>query len=374
MTASKFFTLHFLTGLALTQAAASLGAEEPAAAYTWATAATLESVSNLSGGVNKGSRQLGNLDVTLTLDTAAAGWWQNGEWFIYALGNAGKNPSELTGDIQGVSNIATSEAAKIYEFWYQHRFADDQVTVLVGLHDYNSTFYSLDAAGLYTHPSFGIGPDTAQVGPSIFATTALALKLTYEGENQYAHLAVYDGIPGDPENPRGTHIKLQSGDGLFTAAEWGLKNAEDKLGVGIWHHSAEKEGPLEEQTFDTNSGIYVIAERHFAESVAAFVQAGYADEDVNQLAYYFGAGASCKNTLLDGDELGLAVAHARNSDVFLQENPEVEKAETAWELSYLLAFNEQVSSQLSLYYIQNPSMDPTLDDALALGVRLYLNF
>ena len=120
-------------------------------AYVWENALTLESVHNFSGGIDEESAELANLDVTLAIDTATAGWWENGEVFIYALGDYGKDPAELTGGVQGTSNIAADDAIKIYEFWYQHSFANDSFKILTGLHDFNSTFYSLDSAGLFNY-------------------------------------------------------------------------------------------------------------------------------------------------------------------------------------------------------------------------------
>lgn len=344
-------------------------------AYALAAALTLESVTALDGGVKEGSRELANLDLTMALDTGAAGWWANGEWFVYVLGNAGKNPSDYTGDLQGVSNIATDEAIKIYEFWYQHYFADDHVKVLFGLHDYNSTFYTLDATSLFSHPSFGIGPDTSQVGPSIFSTTATAFHLSLEGENQYLLAAIYDGIPGDPHNPRGTHIQFNSGDGLFSAVEWGWTPAAgDKVALGAWQHSAEVTSPVNGEIIDNNSGIYLIAEKNINEVAAVFLQLGRADDQFNQLEYYAGTGVTFNNFWRSGDGLGLAVAQARNGDPYLAQNTGVQRAETAWELTYYSPLVDYLSAQASVYYIKNPAMDKNLDDALAVGARLFIEF
>lgn len=250
----------------------SARAESP---YEWATALTLESVTNLDGGIQEGSSELANADLTLAIDTEAAGWWGSGEWFIYVLGDTGDNPSGDVGDVQGISNIATDEAVKIYEFWYQHSFADDSVKLLFGLHDYNSTFYSLDSAGLFTHPSFGIGPDTSQVGPSIFSTTATALHFTFQGENQYLLAAIYDGIAGDPNNPKGTHVQFNSGDGVFSGVEWGWANeGKDKIALGVWQHTAEVENPVNGAVNDDNTGIYIIGEKHINDVAAFFFSWG----------------------------------------------------------------------------------------------------
>lgn len=308
------------------------------APYEWATALVLESVTNLEGGVQEGSSSLANFDLTLAIDTEAAGWWGRGEWFIYVLGNAGDNPSDDVGDLQGISNIATDESLKLYEFWYQHSFAGDSVKVLFGLHDYNSTFYSLESAGLFTHPSFGIGPDTSQVGPSIFSTTSTALHLAFSGDKNYLLAAIYDGVPGDPNNPRGTHVKFDGGDGLFSAIELGL---------------------ISENINDVT---------------AVFVQLGQADDEFNQLEYYGGTGITFTGFWLDGDGLGLAVAQARNGDPYLETNNDFGRAETAWELTYFAPVVEHLNLQGSFYYIQKPSMDKALDDALAIGARADIEF
>lgn len=347
-------------------------AESP---YTWTTALTLESIRNLDGGIQEGSSELANFDLTLAIDTDTAGWWGNGEWFIYVLGDTGDNPSDNVGDVQGISNIATDEALKIYEFWYRHSFADDSVKILFGLHDYNSTFYSLESAGLFTHPSFGIGSDTSQVGPSIFSTTSTALHFTFEGENQYLLAAVYDGIPGDPNNPRGTHVQFNSGDGLFSAVEWGWTNENsDKAALGVWQHTAEVENPIDGEIVDDNTGIYFVAEKNINDVAAVFVQLGQADDEFNQLEYYGGTGITFNNVLLQGAGLGLAVAHARNGDPYLAVNSNVQRAETSWEFTYFAPIVERLSVQASFYYVQNPSMDKTIDDALAVGARAYIEF
>ncbi len=50
--------------------------------YKWENALTLESIHNVSGGIKKGSADLANLDLTLAIDTQAAGLWDSGEFFF----------------------------------------------------------------------------------------------------------------------------------------------------------------------------------------------------------------------------------------------------------------------------------------------------
>jgi porin len=343
-----------------------------AKAYDWASALTLEGVNNFQGGLDKGFRGLANLDVTLTIDTSTAGWWENGTVFVYALGDYGKNPSELTGDVQGVSNIATDNAAKLYEFWYEHRFLNESFKVLVGLHDYNSTFYSLESAGLFTMPSFGIGPDTSQVVPSIFATTSTAVHFTVQKNNFYTLLAVYDGVPGDPNNPRGTHIQFDEGDGLFNATEMGFVEDSYKFAVGAWQKTTEEKSVVDDALIDRNQGFYLIGEKHITDDVTVFFQYGAADDAKNQLDEYTGLGVTLKNAMITDDAVGLGVGRAHNGAPFLRANTELEAAETTWELTYLRPIIEHIKVQSSIYYIDSPGMSPDVENALALGLRLYL--
>lgn len=348
---------------------------EDAVPFTWAHALTLESIHNLDGGIKTGTRNLANLDLTLSVDTQAANWWGNGTFFIYVLGNYGKPPSELTGELQVLSNIEADNNLKVYELWYQHSFADGAVKLLFGLHDYNSTFYSLESAGLFNESAFGIGPDTSQVTPSIFPTTATAIHLTLSHDDQYLLLAVYDGVPGDPEHPRGTHIKFGEDDGVFTAVEWGFAKEQDyKIALGGWRQTTGVASPIDGSLVDSNSGFYVIGEKYFTENLAAFFQYGHADADKNQLETYLGLGATYKNFLVEDAVIGLGYARSKNSDAFLVENPNLLSAESVVELSYFLPLVDKISTQFSVYSVKHPSMDPTLDNSLALGLRLYIEF
>ena len=355
-------------------------AEDAEPAYEWGAALTLESIANLDGGLERDTREMSNLDLTLAIDTNAAGWWDSGELFIYVLGNYGRDASELVGDVQGISNIATDNAIKVYELWYRHGFMRDSLQILLGLHDYNASFYSLDSAAIFNHPSFGIGPDTSQVGPSIFATTATTLQLRWQGANQYVQAAVYDGVPGDPENPRGTHIRFDEGDGVFAALELGLfTEGSYKFALGGWQHSAERDNPVTGELIDDNRGGYLIAEKLWADLVVAdnlaiFLQVGEADDQRNQLQNYYGGGITLGGFWRAGDGLGLAFAQGRNGSPYLLANPEQERAETAWELTYITPLWDFLSLQASLYYIHNPGMDKQLNDALALGTRAYIEF
>ncbi len=355
---------------------------------------THDLVRNFSGGLDKDGTLLGNFDFTLELDTATAGWWQNGTLFFYVLGNynSGGLLTEIVGDIQATSNIETDNALRLYEAWYEHRFLSDRLSLLVGMHDYNSEFNALEYAGLFLNSSFGIEPDISQVGPSIFPIAALATRLRLQpSENTYVLAAIYDGVPGDPDKPSRTRIKLDDGDGLFAALEVGLVQGEaaqadyHKLGLGVWRHTTELATYSGEQ-IDSNIGIYLIAETrlytesHEEQGLGCFIQFGLADEDKNQIGRYWGAGVHYTGLLpgRDSDVMGLAVASARNANNFLRfnqtEGVELDHTETAIEWSYRAQVQPWLVLQPDVQYVINPGMDPLVDDALLAGVRVEVSF
>jgi porin len=199
--------------------------------------------------------------------------------------------------------------------------------------------------------------------------------LTFSHNDQYFLFAVYDGVAGDPAHPRGTHIKFGKDDGLFIAAEWGFAHESDyKIGLGGWHHTAKVENPIDGTPSKSNGGIYIIGEKYWNDNLSTFFQYGKADRHKNQLGEYMGLGFAYKDWLIEGDNIGLASARAKNSDDYLAQNPDFFSAETTTELTYFRPITEKVSVQTSAYSVDHPSMAPDVKNSLAVGLRLYIEF
>jgi len=355
---------------------------------------TTDIMHNFDGGIERDSTLLGNLDLTLEVDTEKAGLWKNGTFFVYGLGNfnSGKLLTEIAGDFQATSNIEADEAFKLYEAWYEHRFGD-YASLLVGLHDYNSEFDVVEYGGLFLQSSFGISPDISQNGPSIFPVAALGTRLkVWPTESTYIMAALYDGVPGDPANPTRTSIRLGHGDGLFGALEIGHTAGDPgtleyhKYAMGAWMLTADVEN-FAGKMQDENSGFYFIGERTlFVESdgggsLGAFVQLGFTHADRNQVDSYWGAGLNYTGLFASrpGDVAGLAIASARNGSDFMRyakdvDGMAVDHTETAIELTYQARIQPWLTIQPDLQYVINPSMDRTLDDAVVVGARVEVIF
>ncbi|NQD35496.1 carbohydrate porin [Permianibacter sp. IMCC34836] len=357
----------------------------------WALVYTGESFRNLSGGLQEDSGYLGNLDATM--EWRELSWFgDGGTAFIYVLGNHGDSPSEVIGDAQTYSNIDAPQALKLYELWYEQPFADGAASWKFGLIDLNSEFDVVEAAGLFQNSSFGIGPDFSQSGengPSIFPTTSLGARLHWGfAGGVYGACILLDGVPGDPDNPRGTHIKLESDDGLLSTCEVGWEDKSDegqisKLNLGLWRYS-EPVARLDGSGDENNNGWYVAASHrlwhdwHSASALHGFVRLGFANDEVNAFARYRGAGLQWVGVLAsdDSDALGIAIAQVENGSPFLRaaaaDGVDLERTETAIELSYRFVVTEWLALQPSIQRIHQPGMDPNLDDATAISLRFEL--
>lgn len=402
MCGSKKSVLVALTLVALT--AVPGGAQVvDGSGVTLELAYTGESMSNVVGGVERGSVFLDNIDVVLTIDAAQLFGWSGATLMISALGNRGGSPSDLVGDAQGVSNIDTDDTWKIFEAHVDQSLFGDKLSLLFGLYDLNSEFDAIETAGLFPLSSHGIGPDYSQTGlngPSIFPTTSLAFRVRIQPSDAFQFQAVVlDAVSGDPDNPLGTHVSWSGDEGVMVGAEFAISTGTGEgsthsgrfaLG-GFWYSSdfdcflADDQGAP--QTSGLNAGVYVLGEHTLSrepgtdsQGLAAYARVGLANPTVNQFDSYYGAGFVYTGAFAgrDEDQFGISVAIAHNGSDFRQlqllEGSPVDQIETILELTYNAPLSEMLFVQPDVQFVINPGTDPGLDHALVLGIRAGVAF
>lgn len=360
--------------------------------------------SNLSGGVQRASTYLGNLDLRLSLNGEKLAHLKGASMFLYLLGDHGGHPSENIGDAQVTSSIETAaDAFKVYEIWFQQLFYDDRFSLLFGLHDLNSEFYVTETSGLFFNSSFGIGMELSQTGvngPSIFPTTAPALRVRVEpSKSLYLQLGLFNAQAGDPENPRGTQISLNAEDGLLMISEIAyLRGKEDtqelpaKYGIGVWaytHTFDHQNNLIGTDPSDPSVGVpvqqishgaYFLADQGVSEGLSLFFRYGVASSEVNRFSSALGAGLVYTGLIpgRDKDRLGLAFARAENGGEYraAQEAAGLATtdAESTFEAIYRIELIPGVALLPDFQYVMSPNTDPTLEDAKVLAVRFELSF
>lgn len=396
-------------------------ASDPAVGSNWLVPGVVYDgtvLNDLRGGVRRGTTYVGNLHLQLTA-TGVPGRWEGTTVFLDVLNIHGGRPSQRVGDAQGVSNIEGPPGTQIEEFWVQHNFAGNTLSLLVGIYDLNSEFYRLRSAGLFVNSSFGIGPEFAQsgvLGPSIFPRTSAGLRIDLKPALGWVmRAALLDGVPIARSD--GSRAAFRAGDGLLGVAEiaWrtrpaadgderrnarnrigrfsALPSYEDKFAVGAWGYT-NRSNDLSDTNQDGipkvrrgTSGVYAIGEMALvrsnassAKQLAAFVQAGMADARTNRFSTYFGAGliGSGWGLVRDVDQFGISVARADNGAHYIRaQQPQgqvASRAETTFEMTYVAPLTKHLTVQPDLQYVKNPNTDPSVANAWVLQVRFEYSF
>lgn len=360
---------------------------------------TAEVLRNTRGGLGTGARYLDNLDVTLTVDAERALGWRGATLFAYGLYNNGEPFSDdLVGSAQGVSNIETGvRAARLYEAWIEQRFATDRASVKIGLYDLNSEFDAIEAAALFLNPSHGIGPDFSQSGrngPSIFPVTSLGVRGDYKlADSWLVRAAILDAVPGDPSRPERTTVKLGRGEGALAAIELNYLDSRTKAAVGYWRYTGRFESlspptaagdPPQSRG---NDGIYAFVERRLtrewaeaAQGLAGWARLGLADEKLNPIGRYAGAGLSYTGPIRgrDQDQVGAAISVAEFGDVLRRSSAlagePLDRREVNVEATYRAPLTSWLTLQPDVQYVINPAGQPAVANALILSLRAEVSF
>lgn len=370
-------------------------------------------MSNLSGGIKRGTGTVSNLDVQLTFDGEKLFGLQGTSFFLNGVSSLGGKPNATyTGSFQGINNNeVTTNTAKLYQAWVQQTLWDERVSLLAGLLDLGTEFYVNDTAGLFMHPGSSVGLELGQTGvngPSISPTSSVAFRAKVQPvPDWYAQAAVFDGVPGDPNNPRGTHVQFNQGDGALVIAEIGYLGGDhgqvflsdrdreekasqplSKYAIGTWYYTAsfddrvDVDGAGNRIRRKNNQGIYVLAERTLyqesgdsAQGLNAFIRYGIANDDINRLDRALAVGAAYTGLLpgREADQLGFSVSNAHNGEKYkrsqVNEGTPADSSETGLELTYRTQATPWLAIQPSLQYVINPNTNPQRGNATVLGVR-----
>jgi porin len=373
---------------------------------------TSEVVGDVAGGVRRGARALGLAGAQLSLGLRRLVGWPGARVFFLVLDTHGGAPSDLAGDLQGVSNLEAPSDVRLEEAWLQPNLLGNRLSWLVGRYDLNAEFYRLQSGGLFVNSSFGIGPELAQsgvAGPSIFPSTAVGTRVEVKpSPNVVWRAAVLDGVPVD--RPKGEIHLFAPGDGALLVGEVALLARPDtmslprqrrfkigrglvrpyagKLALGGWYYTArfpdlvEMFPSGEPVRHRGSAGAYLIgdgtvwsARRGRPGPFTAFAQLGLGDGRVNQIGGYLGGGFTLVAPFAgrSQDELGLAAAAALNGSHFEQAQMAAgapAAGETTLELTYLAQLGVWLTLQPDIQYVIHPGGTRGVRNAVVPGLRI----
>jgi porin len=222
--------------------------------------------------------------------------------------------------------------------------------------DLNARFYATDAAAALRNGTFGLGAELAGSGVNGVATFPLpALGALIEAHPLVGWdvvVGAFDGVPGDPADPRGTHLRIGADEGALVLAELGrglaVNGQTGRIAAGGWRYT-RAQAAVGGAGEGRSAGAYLAAEQKLyspvrgrEDGLRAFVRAGAADPATNAVARSGSAGLSWRGWLVDAldDEVafGVAVAalgEAGRAAAAAEADSSLElAAEQAWELTY----------------------------------------
>lgn len=353
-----------------------------------------------SRGARADIRYANLLETAFTADIGTLAGWPGGTLYIMAIGSYGEDSAETNGSISVPSNLTADDGFKLFEAWYEQTLFDNRIGILAGLYAVDSEFDVKGTADVFLNGAFGTGLDLSETGingPSVFPVTSLGVRVRANiSEEITLRVAVLDGVPGDPDEPSGTQISVNDGDGLLMMSEINYQPEEFdflRLGLGAWVYTTEFEDLLDTNVDgdpirrDGSYGIYGFVEGViFSEKdahdqgLSAFLRIGGADDNVNQIGSFYGAGLVYTGLIpnRDDDILGLGITVGVNGDKYKRAMQSVgvavRDAEVALELTYRAQLMRWLSFQPVLQYYINPGTNPALSDSLVGGFRYSINF
>jgi porin len=351
-------------------------------------------LSNVSGGLKRGTAWLGHTEIRADFNLEKLlGWESTNAFMLYHSDLGSKFNAHYIGSIAGVDNIeVTTNTAQFYYAYLQKSFFAEKLSVLFGLYSVDGVFYVTDSSSLFIQSPLGISTELAASGldgAPAFPVGALMLhaKAYSPSKDFYVQAAITDGVPGDPDDPRGTHIKLGNGDGSLSIVElaYNPQTSDDidtenfnKTAIGYWRYSGRFDNIDGLGGRGKSEGAYILSEQTLwheagskSQGLAGFVRFGVASKEVNALDWTGSLGLRYKGLIAgrDDDVAGIAMTISHAGKDFRQAG-NLKRQETELELTYRAEINSWLAIQPTIQGIINPGLEPSIKDAWLVGTRI----
>lgn len=335
---------------------------------------------NPFGGARQTAVYTGLLEVGAELSLGEAGWLSGASLGAVGFLIQGRDISEEgVGDAGVVSNIAGFEAVRFFSAWFEQRWADDTVSLKLGMIPLDDDFLIVDSALLFVNSGFGLVQTLALSVPTpVYPLAAFGLRLLVRVSDEWTIQAgAYDGDAGaEPVDRPVSDIELSLDQAATVVLEtaWAPASGEGRVGIGGVYHL----GIVENQfTAEEDRGIamfYLMLERRLGRDGVAFAHASVAlpGELVTSVLYAdLGAVVEGRAWHRPNDRLGFGVTWTRFSlpyvDAQRAAGQIVTTAEWVAELTYELSLVPWIRIQPSIQWIGHAHF--TAADALAVGLR-----
>lgn len=362
-----------------------------AAGITFAGSIRADFFSNLSGGRDTTgfSRMFVDANLTFDLDPLTGGAWKGGSVYADFYNYSGEK-TDPTGSVQGTDLLTISRNVnQLGELWFQQVLFDGVLRVKAGKIDANVDFAALPCATGFISANGSWDPALIEMPTYPDPATGVLAFYTpndcfYCGAGCFDG-ATHDGIHTGSSGPA-TFFSDSRSDSWYLIGEAGLNwkqlgsLAAGRAYIGGWYHSGDFVR-FDSTTADGTGGLYLAAQQQLItrgegdeqkdKGLFAFARAAFADDSIATIRTHVSAGLVTKGTFegRDSDEAGLMWSFAD-----LSPDSGTSGNESIVELYYGLALAGSVTVTPNFQWVHNPGGDPTLDDAVLIGLSVKLSF
>jgi porin len=324
--------------------------------FTYGFTHTFDVLSNVSGGLQRGTVYHSKLETFVNADLEKLVGWKGLTFFSnqFQLNSNGGAGRDLVGNFNTISNIEALPTTRLSELWLEQRFFGDKVSVRFGQLAADSEFFISSTSQLFITSDWpSITALNLPSGAAAYPLSTPGVRLKIEPTPQWTLLAaVFNGDPSGPgpadaeiKNPHGVNFRLQDPPLLIGEVQYKYNQGKTDTGLagilrlGGWYHT----GQFRDQRFGTDglslanpasngiarmirgtSGIYGIIDQQLYRpagggpdsGIAVFSRISGSPSEQNFLNFYLDGGITFAG-LLPGrpdDKFGATFLYSRISD------------------------------------------------------------
>jgi porin len=388
---------------------------------------------NFTGGLHRGATYEGRLNLAIDLDLAKLAGAPGLSFHanVFQIHGRGLSRDDI-GNIMLASSIEALATTRLYEAWFEQKFAADKFSIRAGQLAADAEFITSKYTDAFVNSTYGWPAITATNMPSGGPSPPLAAigaRLKAElNDNVTVLAAIFDGDAagpgvGDPQlrNRHGLSFRVDDPPLVIGEVQYAYNHEKNATGLpgtvklGGWYHA----GLFDDQRLASNGlsqaasnggmpaqlrsdfGIYGVLEQQILKiagkderGIGVFTRVSASPDDRNLIGFYADGGVNFQGPFAarPADKLGIGFAYARISErardldrdfeSLAHDGRPVRDAETLFSLSYLAEIRQGWTVLPTLQYIVHPGGGYVLDagvpravrNATVLGVRTVLKF
>jgi porin len=227
---------------------------------------TNDVLSNLSGGIRRGTIDQGKLEAQLYIDLDRLAGWKDWTFYANAFGiyNDGRIRRDYVGGMNTIAAIEATPTVRLSELWLERWFGP--VSFRFGQLAADAEFFYSDLSQIFLQSDWPtIGAVNLPGGGPAYPLSAVGARIKYELPKDASLLfAIFNGDPagpcgdGDPDtcNRYGTNFRLKDPAFMIGEFQWRHNRGKDDTGlattlkIGGWSHL----GQFPDQRF-ANNGV-----------------------------------------------------------------------------------------------------------------------